>query len=39
LVYDILAEKTIDLDILDRLEGRSTEQEALMAARARAMSS
>jgi hypothetical protein len=37
LVYDIVAERTIDTDILDRLEGRATEQEALMAARARAM--
>lgn len=37
LVYDIVASETIDMDVLDRLEGRSTELEALMAARARAM--
>lgn len=36
LVYDIIADKTIDVNVLDRLEGRADEQSALMAARARA---
>jgi SNF2 family DNA or RNA helicase len=35
LVYDIIANKTVDENVLDRLSGRATEQEALMAARAR----
>ncbi|MDE2098477.1 MAG: ATP-dependent helicase [Patescibacteria group bacterium] len=37
LIYDLIAENTVDVNVLDRLEGRATEQEALMAARARAM--
>jgi SNF2-related domain len=37
LVYDIIANNTMDENVLDRLEGRATEQDALMAARARAM--
>jgi hypothetical protein len=36
LIYDIIANQTIDENVLDRLEGRATEQDALMAARARA---
>ena len=39
LIYDLVAEATVDTDVLNRLEGRATEQEALMAARARALSS
>ena len=39
LIYDALANKTLDENVLDRLEGRATEQEALMAARARATAS
>ena len=35
LIYDLIADDTIDQNVLDRLEGRATEQEALMAARAR----
>lgn len=38
LVYDILANNTMDDNVIDRLNGHATEQEALMAARARAMS-
>lgn len=37
LVYDIVASATIDLNVLDRLRGHATEQEALMKARARAI--
>jgi hypothetical protein len=37
LVYDILANNTMDDNVIDRLNGHATEQEALMAARARAM--
>lgn len=37
LVYDLCAERTVDGDCLNRLAGRATEQEALMAARARAL--
>lgn len=37
LVYDLVATGTIDENVLDRLEGRATEQDALMAARARSM--
>ena len=37
LVYDIIAANTIDENVLDRIEGRASEQEALMAARARSM--
>ena len=39
LIYDLLANKTLDDNVLDRLEGRATEQDALMAARARALAS
>ena len=39
LIYDCLANKTLDDNVLDRLEGRCSEQDALMAARARAMAS
>ena len=38
LIYDLVANRTLDDNVLDRLEGRATEQEALMAARARALS-
>ncbi len=38
LVYDLIAENTIDINVLDRLEGRATEQDALMQARSRALS-
>jgi hypothetical protein len=38
LIYDIIGNDTIDVNVLDRLEGRATEQDALMAARARALS-
>ena len=37
LIYDILTNRTLDDNVLDRLEGRATEQDALMAARARAL--
>jgi SNF2 family DNA or RNA helicase len=37
LIYDLIAQGTIDENVLDRLEGRMSEQDALMAARARAM--
>lgn len=37
LVYDILANNTMDDNVIARLNGHATEQEALMAARARAM--
>lgn len=38
LIYDLIADGTLDTNVLDRLEGRATEQDALMAARARALS-
>lgn len=38
LVYDILANNTMDDNVIDKLEGRATEQDALMAARSRAFS-
>jgi SNF2 family DNA or RNA helicase len=37
LIYDLIAQQTLDENVLDRLEGRVSEQDALMAARARAM--
>lgn len=37
LVYDILANNTMDDNVMARLDGHATEQEALMAARARAL--
>lgn len=36
LIYDILANNTMDDNVLDVVRGRATEQDALMAARARA---
>lgn len=38
LVYDILANNTMDDNVMARLDGHATELEALMAARARALS-
>jgi SNF2 family DNA or RNA helicase len=38
LVYDCVAHDTIDDNVMDRLMGRANEQDALMAARARALS-
>jgi SNF2 family DNA or RNA helicase len=35
LIYDIIANETLDNEVNDRLMGRATEQDALMAARAR----
>lgn len=37
LIYDIIANNTMDDNVLDVVNGRATEQDALMAARARAM--
>lgn len=37
LIYDLIAQNTLDVNVLDRLEGRASEQDALMAARARAL--
>lgn len=37
LIYDLVANNTLDPHVLDRLEGRCSEQDALIAARARAL--